>query len=320
MAKAIDFDLDDVLPLLNKITDTYKKRKAFIGAICEDDQIEIRFSSLLNVDTSLFPSQDIATRDGRSFSINTRYTEGPEIVAGVSSIKPAPEKLTKKTNAQVMGGDYIENIKAGFGGTIGMFVQKVTFPVNGRKGKKTCITPNALMSNNHVIGRSDKGKKGEILRTKAGTDLASLHCLIPFSIWPDCDYATGVVMNTNNVRFWYIKSIGEINNKFLYPKKNQAIKKSGDATGLTQGTIKGIANIKSGGYWYYGVFVTNVGFGSYGDSGAIVVNANNDVVGMWSWLDHSNGQPTKTYFYCFVIPKRGLRSRETEATIEAWNE
>jgi hypothetical protein len=308
-----------ITPILNEITKTYQSKKAFIGVLFEEDTFEIRFSSLRNIDITRFSAQDIEASDGTRFSVKMNYTEGPSIVAGVATVKKEITSKKEKATASIKGGDKVTNVKLGVYGTIGLFITRVKFIVNGRNGKKTCTTANALISNNHVIARSDKGKAGELMKTDSIADLATLQCYIPLKIQADLDYAAATVKaaHIDKVRWWYIKGIGEINKRFLTPKKNDVIKKWGAATELKQGTVTGKGNIKSGGYWYYGVYIASRGFGCYGDSGAVVVNSNNDILGMWSWLDKGGCTSNpKSYFYTFNIKKRGAGTTETTIDVE----
>jgi hypothetical protein len=318
---AHEFDLALIQPNLDLIFDAYEKEKGFVAVLYEDDIITIRFTSLQGIDVSTFSAQVVTDESGEYISIPVVYEEGPEIVPSLGRIGvDIPYSISRSDNF-IRGGEQIGNIIDGYYGTLGLMIQRISYNVQGRRGKKTCTTRNAVISNNHVLARSDRGQIGELIWVRETTnELGKLHCYIPFKIYPDLDFATAQLSHTNQIKFWEIHQIGEINNRFVTPKRNEKVKKFGATTGFKTGTVTGITNIVAGGYSYKGVYITSRGFSCAGDSGALIISTANNILGMHSWGDDVErcDQNPRGYFYTFNIAKKASGTAEaSEAMITA---
>lgn len=309
-----EFDFEFIADVINPITDAYEDMDQFICASFLGNEVEIRFSSMEGIDTSLFPSRVYRNRSNQELFISINYIEGPVITPSVLEIKGGIEFDDKKEsldqNAIIMGGDMVRNIKSNSMGTASFFTKEMFIEI---QGVKTCITKNALVSNNHVIGRSDAGLAGEKIYHK-NTSIGKLHCSIPLR-GTDIDVSTATISNMNNVKTWEIRSIGKLKN-ILLPRMNERVRKYGITTKLTSGKVIGITNIRtSDGNKFRGVFITSNGFGCPGDSGSTVVNANNDALGIHTWGDAIPcGQKPLGYFWSFLNPPR-FRNKETNLVI-----
>ena len=297
-----EFDFETISKILNQVSTTYSDSQQFIAAIYEDDKVEIRFSDLSGIDTSLFNTGTYTTASNQDITIEVSYVTGPEIVPFIGDIKEHPP--LQVVDSVVLGGDPVRNTVAiDYYGTISFFTTQMDISVKTTSGTKKCSTANALVSNNHVIARSDKGKKGEKIWVPTNPQIAALHCFIPLKSDPDVDVATAGTYDMSTVETWKLRDIGKLADIKL-PKKGTAIRKYGARTGLTSGKVLGMANIQIKGIMYNGVFVTSGGFGCPGDSGSTVVNSANDLLGIYSWGENIDcSKKPKGYFYSFITPK-----------------
>lgn len=296
------FDTVELQNFLVEVFKVYEDDSTFIGVLNENNNVEIRFRSLNKIDTARFTNKKLEI-NGVLIELDVNYTEGADIIPLLGHpekdpfIQQAPGQLT------FTGGDICQNIAAGgFYGTISFFVLgEISVEVRGPYGNKKCVTQKALVSNNHVIGRSDAGQAGEEILTINGFEIAKLSCTIPFKLQGNVDISTAVITDESKIQNWHVKEIGKLTT--LRRPTKESIRKYGARTGLTSGTVIGTANIVVAGYKYYNVFITSGGFNCPGDSGSAVVGSDNAVLGLVTWGDNIDcSQNPKGYFFTMVNP------------------
>lgn len=307
------FDQEEVSKLMRTIFDFYLSEQNFVAVIQEDETLTVRFTSLEGVDTARFRSQAVRVSSGETITMTIAYEEGPAIGTLIGHLENDPPFPIAATNT-VAGGDQCRNAQAPtYYGTISFFCTEISVEVRGPYGNKKCTQANAIVSNNHVIGRSDAGAAGEIINGQTITDIARLSCTMPFKLQGNVDISLGVITDLTKTQNWHVRDIGPLAG-IRRPAK-EGIRKYGARTGFTSGAVTGTANIKIGQYNYFRVFVTTGGFGCPGDSGSTVVAANNDVLGIFSWADIVPcDQNPKGYFFTLIKPGT-LAPEETDFEI-----
>jgi len=253
-------------------------------------------------------------RDGREFSVPLHFVEGPEI--GHQFGRVGIDELAVTVGNGTMGGDECRNAnEMNYYGTITMYCGSIQLQTSGAHSMN-CTTAPALVSNNHVIARSDAGHAGDVIWTQTLPTVAKLHCVVPLKWNTSSDIAAATLTNPASVQRWAVRGIGPLN-KLRRPNIGEAIRKHGARTGLTSGKVTGKANIKVDGRMYNGVFVTSRGMGCPGDSGSAVVAANGDLLGVFSWgetIDCAKGPVG--YFFTMVNPGTLTQSDRSEIVIE----
>lgn len=188
-------------------------------------------------------------------------------------------------------------------GTLGCFV-------------KTAGSQVALLTNNHVIGGTNRGKQGDKIyqRGSASSDptmhVADLHefALLRSSpqgshpidgnvIYNDIDAAIAIVNQNAAYRQGYfpLRQL-PVFNGISTPKVNETVFKVGRTTGLTKGIITAVHSTVGpirydiGGCWFTDSFeIAGLDFSDHGDSGSVIVRETGEVLGL---LYAGNGQIT----------------------------
>jgi hypothetical protein len=300
---------DEIQQALDTITALYDHNNGFISAeYTKDQNIVVRLRGAKYEIAEIPPTLQVACSADNSYvAINVKHEIGPDIKPSFGHVEEHPPFETMREQnmmAGEMGGDQCRNANSmNYYGTISFYANSVTCEMSGSGlCRSTCTAAPALVSNNHVIGRSDAGQRGEVIWTPFRAETARLECLIPFSCPTSTDFAMARVNNMSGISTLTIRSIGRIASK-RRPNIGEGIKKHGARTGYTTGSVTGQSNIRVGSYTYYRVFSTSAGFSCPGDSGSAVLANNNDLVGILSWGDDvaCENNP-KGYFWTLVNP------------------
>ncbi|WP_432473348.1 trypsin-like serine protease [Amphritea sp. HPY] len=299
------FTSDEIQKALDEITEAHNQNNGFIAVEYTEEKFVVRYRDMHYLIASAPNDIEVySSKDNILHKVPITYESGPEIIPAFGNIEEHPPYEQANMLVGEMGGDQCRNSNSmGSYGTITLYAKSITLEASGRCNL-TCSAAPALMSNNHVIGRSDAGRKGEVIWTPFRADTARLECLIPFSCRSDTDVALARVHNTAGISNWTVRTIGRLNN-LRRPNIGESIKKHGARTGYTTGRVTGQTNIRVGAYTYRRVFSTTGGFSCPGDSGSAVVASNNDLIGVLSWGDSipCDNSP-RGYFWTLVNPGR----------------
>ncbi len=280
------FTTDEIQSALDEITQENDQNNGFISVeYTEKDTIIVRYRDMKYRTHDARDSIDItSSAEGKKRKISINYEEGPDITLSFGHVDEHPPMEKSDEMVGEMGGDQCRNSnRMNYYGTISFYSKSVSYEASGRCNSRCTAAP-ALVSNNHVIARSDAGQRGESIWTPFRSDVARLECFVPLRCISSADFAMAKVNNMAGITTWTVRTIGRLAG-VRRPRIGEGIKKHGARTGYTTGRVTGQSNIRVGSYTYYRVFVTNGGFGCAGDSGSSVVANNNDLVGIYSWGD-----------------------------------
>jgi S1-C subfamily serine protease len=171
-----------------------------------------------------------------------------------------------------------------------------------------------MISNNHVIARSDQAQTGEQIKTASRDPFAQLSCFIPLGDTTiNVDVAVAKIHDSSVTSFKQVKGLGQITG-IRKPNPNEHIRKSGARTGVTAGSIIGRANIRSGGRTFYGTWRESNGMACPGDSGSPVVSDGMQLIGIHTWGSGDCNAQRECYFFDLVDQKQlaALFSRNDE--------
>lgn len=306
----VQFTFEEIQSILNKVAKLHESDTNFVSAeFTLEEKIKVRYLNI-KIKPSFLPlTMDLITQDGRIFKIEIIAEEGPSIIPSIGDVKNHPPILNEYGLVGEMGGDQCRNANdMGHFGTISFYVGGIQIDVNGRICNYHCGSDNALVSNNHVIARSDAGGIGEIVWTPFRADVARLACILPLSC--QADFAIARFSDASNIQKWTVRTIGALNN-LRNPVIGEAIKKHGARTGYTTGAILSQVVVNTGAHVYYTAFKTTPGFACQGDSGSAIVASNNDVLGIFSWVDNIPCENNPSgYFWIFDF--QALSPKEDE--------
>ena len=318
---------EEIQKALDKLTELNKKNDGFISVrFTENQNIVVRLQSMkYKAHDAPDALKLYSSTEKKEVSIKIVYEKGPAIVPALGQIKKHPPyagRNGKHHGNGGMGGDQCRNVNNFSSyGTISFYANRISYEVlGGQCAGMICEAGPVLVSNNHVIARSDAGERGEIIWTRFREDVARLECFIPFSCKASRDFAMARVDNTNGISTMEVRDIGRLVG-IRHPNIGEGIRKHGARTGLTSGSVTGQANILVGSYTYYGVFSTSSGFGCRGDSGSAVVGNDKNVLGLYSWGDDTDCTNNPVgYFWSFVDQKGILNNDESSLVGISWND
>lgn len=304
-----ELSVDEIQTGLDELTDRYAGSPSFVSVTyTEFDEFEVRFLDTAPAAEVQAVVQNVKVHsqtEGTQVDVPVRGVTGPAIREMLGEIGvDIPETTVLPTVATVAGGDQCRNLEApNYYGTVSFVAAAMEFRLEGGPcGGKRCKTINALVSNNHVIGRSDAAQPGEVIWTDTVANVATLKCVAKFTCKPNIDFAAAQVGDVSNVERWAVREIGKLK-AIRRPKRGESIQKFGARTQRTHGKVAGQVNIKVNGVVFRGVFQTSGGFGCPGDSGSAVIAANNDCLGLFSWADNVPcAQKPKGYFWPLKSP------------------
>lgn len=318
-----EFDSDSIQKALDQLTEMHRGNDSFISVefIADDPKIVIRYSDEEGKPVGVPSSIEVFSHAKESKTdISVFLITGPKIKNYHGDILTHPPLKQISTDlAGEMGGDQCRNANSmNYYGTITLYVGSIEIDASGHCGFR-CGTSPALISNNHVIGRSDAGQSGEVIWTPFRSDVARLKCLVPFPCNSSTDIATATVNDLSGIMKGAVRTIGQIAG-VRRPNIGEAIKKHGARSGYTTGSVTGQANIQVDGHLFLGVFSTTGGFGCPGDSGSAVVANNNDLLGMFSWGDDLPCENLpRGYFWTFVNPGTFAKSEDLSKCLISFN-
>lgn len=310
-------DEDSIQRVLDEISDLHEQDLNFISVqFTADQQVIVRYADHKRSKIVLPASVTVSADNGsKQVKVPVSRVSGPRIEPAFGTEEDPPISVEGLDGE--MGGDQCRNANTNAWGTISFYVRGgIILETTGRCNMR-CETKPALVSNNHVIARSDAARQGEVIWTPFRADTARLHCFVPLSCEGNADIAAAKVHDMNGITIWTIRQIGYLKG-VRRPGIGESIQKFGARTGYTRGSVTGKLNIRVDGRLYRGVFSTSGGFGCPGDSGSSVVSMGNDVLGLYSWGDvvPCDRSPAG-YFFTLVDPGKGTTSSEiSRARIE----
>lgn len=302
----ISLTSDEIQKALDEITNSHLGNNGFVLVeFTSDGTFVVRYTDIKYLLQGVSNEIEIfSSHERKAIKFTITHEVGPEIIPVFGNIKAHPPYASVEALIGEMGGDQCRNAnRMDYYGTITFYAGSIQIETTGGNCSiRQCGAAPALMSNNHVIGRSDAAQRGEVIWTPFRADAAKLECLIPFSCRSSTDVAIAKVGDISGISKWTVRTIGALRG-VRRPNIGEIIKKHGARTGYTTGTVTGQTNIKVGSYIYNRVFSTSGGFSCPGDSGAAVVASNNDVVGVLSWGDSAPCESNpRGYFWTFVNP------------------
>jgi hypothetical protein len=311
----MDLTTDDIQIALDEITELHSLSNGFISVeFTQDEKLVVRYRELdYKISSAPEEIELTSSESGKTYKIPVEYEAGPEIIPSFGDVEIHKPYESPEALAGEMGGDECRNANSmNYYGTISFYAGGIELEASGRCRKRCGASP-ALMSNNHVIGRSDSGRKGEVIWTRFRADTARLECLLPFSCRGDVDVAIAKVGNISGISKWTVRTIGKLNG-IRRPRIGESIQKHGARTGYTTGSVTGQTNIRVGSHTFRRVFSTSGGFSCPGDSGSSVVASNKDVIGILSWGDKvpCSSNP-RGYFWTLINP--GTLSDDSETSL-----
>lgn len=210
-----------------------------------------------------------------------------------------------------MGGDRCHNSGEAYQGTLGFFSNHMVFEQSGQCNVVFDVT-RGLISNNHVLARSDRAKIGEpVWIQEPSNETARLSHVLPLRC--NADLAFAEALDWGSVKPQQIRGIGWLrctDDGYLdvrMPNLGEGILKYGITTGLTAGTVEAIVSFPSDtGHYYRGMYRTSRGFTCPGDSGSAVVSEENALLGLIAWGDSRVCADDPHGFFFPLVRKRGL--------------
>jgi len=237
--------------------------------------------------------------------LSIEYQQGNEIVELIGKIDEDQMFADKSIRNLVGGMACGTESNPGYFGTLSIFCNEVEYGFDWNvfcgkfKGKKQ------LISNNHVLVKDDSSSYGEnIWCGSIDNNVAKLSNYIPFSCTPRrVDFASAETLLTN-IDYMTIQSIGPVTSNFIEPNKGMPIKKFGASSQFTTGNVEDKVSIRvSGKGKFFLVWRTSKGFSKGGDSGSMVVNSDNNIIGLIAWgVKDGNWQNNKSYFWSLKKP------------------
>ena len=278
------FDPQDIQRALDTLTQAYESDPGFVSVgFTADNMIVLRFLDAARGTRNVPSSFQMSIgAEGQTVRIEVRTESGPEIAPAIGDVeKDPPYRLAPGAVAGEMGGDQCRNANSMTSyGTIAFYAGNAIFAQQGGCNLR-CETSPVMISNNHVIARSDAGKPGEVIWTPFRADTAKLHCVVPLRC--NADLAFAKVTTWSGISSCRVRSIGSIFPEIRKPILGEGIRKHGARSGFTAGIVDRQENIRVGNRIYYGVYRTSRGFGCPGDSGSLVVRDDSRILGLYSW-------------------------------------
>jgi len=302
------FSYNEIQKALNSIAQMHLSDDNFVSTEFTDKEEFI--VSYLNISrkNQLLPAEISILNENRIEKvIRINSVEGPKIVPLIGDVEKDLPFIKEAPLAGEMGGDQCRNANdMGHYGTISFYAGGLQIDVSGRICNYHCGSNSVLVSNNHVIARSDSGGIGEVIWTPFRANVAQLACVLPLRC--EADLAIARFSDPSGIQLWTIRTIGRLNN-VRNPTIGEGIKKHGARTGYTTGTIISQAVVNTGSHVYHNAFKTSGGFSCPGDSGSSIVANNNDLLGILSWGDNIPCEQNPAgYFWIFDF--QGLTEHE----------
>jgi hypothetical protein len=218
---------------------------------------------------------------GEEQVLGVRAVVGVDIQIALGDIQRHPPRSVDGEIQGEMGGDHCRasGDMSRFG-TISFYAGNATYSVRGRCNQDLATSP-VLVSNNHVIARSDAAPIGEAIWTPSLGNVATLHQFLPIRC--NSDIAFGLVTRWPDVQSCRIRTIGSFDPNARPPRIGELIVKHGARTGYRTGRIEATGSIKVNGVWHDRIFRTSPGFGCSGDSGSAVIGPDRVLLGLFSW-------------------------------------
>lgn len=276
------FTREEVQAALDSITDQLKTDADLIAVEFEaNETITLRYRRAIPRDLPASISMR-ASADGRDHAIAINARVGPEITHALGDPRLHPPMLAEEEALEGgMGGDRCQNVNSNGYGTVSFYAGSAVYKQQGSCNVNMRTSP-VLISNNHVIARSDAGQLGEEIMASGVGVIATLDAVLPLRCNGDLAFAK--VSDWSRVQPCRVRGIGGILAQVRKPVLGEDIRKYGARTGLTGGIVEAQGNINvTNGHWYRGVYRTSRGFGCPGDSGSLVVSNDRRILGLYSW-------------------------------------
>ncbi|HEY2783026.1 MAG TPA: trypsin-like serine protease [Steroidobacteraceae bacterium] len=298
-----DYTDVDIQRALNSITSKYRRHPELVCVeYTHSSRFICRFSDLRVLKGAIHDTVELrSTRLGTVSFVDIEFVEGPTISTMIGNVHLDPPLETRVPLFLdgEMGGDQCRNANnMDYYGTITAYVRSIGYSAHNSSCQQDCSADNALVCCNHVIGRDDAGRPGEVIWTPFRSDTAHLSCVLPLRC-SDIDLAMATATDMTGIQRWTVRQIGLLADNRI-PNIGEAIQKYGVRTGYTTGSVWSKTNINAGGHYFNGVYATTVGFGCPGDSGSAVVSNNgaNSLLGVLSWVDTMPcANAPRGYFY-----------------------
>ncbi|TWC12500.1 MULTISPECIES: hypothetical protein [unclassified Pseudomonas] len=276
------FTSEEIQAALDTITDQLKLDGNLIAVEFEaNETITVRYRRDIPKDLPAAISlRSNAEGCEHSIAINARISPDITHALGDPTLHP-PKPGADEAVEGAMGGDKCWNVNSKGYGTVSFYAGSAVYMQQGSCNVNMRTSP-VLISNNHVIARSDAGKLGEEIQVEGAGMIAQLDAFLPLRCNGDLAFAQ--VKDWSRVRSCQVRRIGGVVTKVRRPVLGEDIRKYGARTHLTGGIVEAQANINlDNGHWFRGVYRTSRGFGCPGDSGSVVVANDRRILGLYSW-------------------------------------
>jgi hypothetical protein len=278
---ANEFSAEDVQSAIDQLTDQLVHDADLLAVeFTMEGEIQLRYRAGVPKGLPSF-AEIVLSPEGDRARVAVAAYSGPEIVPAIGDVDRHPPLTRSPTLDVAMGGDQCRNANAmNFYGTISFFAGTAVYTQHGKCNVNMRTSP-VLISNNHVLARSDAAQLGEGIWTPSVGTVAKLDAFLPI----DCngDLAFAQVTQWGSVRSCHVQSIGGVIADVQVPKLGEDIRKHGARTGYTGGIVGTQGNINVQGRWYRGVWGVSRGFACPGDSGSLVVRNDARMLGLHSW-------------------------------------
>lgn len=259
--------------------------------------------------TELASTVEIRLDDGTmsEFRVEQYVTEPiePDILIAEKALELLNLKATTTTT---MGGDWCQNVNSDGYGTVTVTASQIEIEAVDGNGHRIyhCVAAPGMLSNNHVIARSDAAAIGELIKTAARNPFSALACFVPLSDTRiNIDAGTATIQDTSVASFIEVRGVGKITG-IRKPRPNEHIRKSGARTGVTAGNIIGRTNFRSGGRTFYGAWRESNGMSCRGDSGAPVLSDSMELIGVHTWGVGDECNPQRECYFFDLVDQRQL--------------
>ena len=196
------------------------------------------------------------------------------------------ERLVLPIPPGIFGGVGVRHCRGVHKGTLGLVAPQIRI---SRPNGDVIDVMNALIASNHVLTDFERGNEGDGVMVDSGDsgycDRARLRAWQPLLTGQFAlDIAVAEAINSSNFKMMYIEDIGEVRNQVTIPQVGMRVQKRGIGSGITTGTIEGftsfIVNVNGNQISFDNQIKFSPNFSTIGDSGAIVVDENNALVGI----------------------------------------
>ncbi len=302
------FSVQEIQDALDQISALHRGDQNFISvSYTKYNDVRIRYRDAKKRPRNLPKSIKMFSQsENAAYDVSVLYSSGPTIIPSIGRTRVDPvyaSKLTTRTGAPWMGGDYIRNVDLQDWGTTTFFVASIAISYNGLcQGQ--CKAAPALLSCSHVLDPGEQYPIGSSIETDTNDVIAQLNCTVPLKCRSNKDVGLATVNDINQVDRWTVREIGYLGD-VRAPKIGELVQKFGARTGYTTGTILAQTNIIVNDIEYDGVFQVAGGFSCPGDSGSCVVGSDKGVLGVLSWGDNiSCDQKPTGYFW--ILQNMGM--------------